>query len=496
MAVNIKIYPYRKNRTNSFNRYNIIGFPILPIQSLDRRFYTRTPYTEIEINSIIITYGIKGRHLHAQRDNGEWTRAVLIGYVMNSGNVYLHHYDWSNQIPNIGNYATTHVHEKDDYRYLKYPYDVLDCQNILLEQDVKVNFYLETNQVMDLQYSFGEFIIHANTEAKTFFDTYWSSVTAIDDYENVFGIELFLDGVSDAWMCSRRDNIIYDELEDNYKIKCYDWVKMQLEEIGNEWSPFVSYPYEDVPITVYLDKVFDAFKTEGVKTISELGSMPDTFSRTEYRSRDYLLPGLGETWSVSPEENMTVSDFLIEIQKHYAAFIYYDKNRVLRITRRDHTGATEINIDNIIQEETFEETRRVRDFQRLVVNFTETSEGITYFGWYSIEADPSSPLTGFLKISEGLSEADIERLDGKLDLRQSLPYPIFETAVFEYRGINNRYEDYKELLNDLKVYRCTVNSLSIDLFTKVIYNTYAYRVNSVSKDYISGSSEIEMVKII
>lgn len=491
MGVNIKIYPYRKKKVNAFNKVNIIDFTAFVPSGLNTNYYTWTPYTEFQIQYIDILYGLAGRMIASENEG--WTYAYLGNppYFVGSGGVYLvHPYGWSGNVPVGGNRVESHVHYKDDYRYLRYAGEELNCETKLLDQEITINFRLETDRVFDLESSYGEFIINADTEVKTFFDTYWSTFDSSDEYENLFGVEIFLDGVSEAWMCSRKADIIYDKLEENYKIKCYDWAKIQLEEIGNQWCPNMDYDFEDVPVTYFLDKIFDEFKVEGISTVSDLGDLVDTFNRTEYRGRNYVIPGtLGDLWWVSPEMSMTVSQFLTEIQKHYAAFVYYDKNRVLRIRRRDYQEGDGIVIDNLIQESTFEEVIRLRGNIGLIVNFTEPG----YAGWSSVEADPTSP--NGLKIDTGLSEADVQRRESYLDLRQELPYPTFETTIFEYRGTDKRYADYEELLIDLKQYRCTVDSLIIDLFTKIIYNGVNYRVVSVSKNYLKEESELEFIKI-
>jgi len=495
LVANIKIYPYRRNRTTSFNKEYIMNFHVPSIQSgQNTNIFTVTPYSHNDIQWLDIKYGLAGRQISTYQTGYSQTFLGTPPYKVEGGIVYLWHpYGWSGNVPIVGSLIQSHIHYKDNHRYLQYPYDVLDCETRLLDQEIIINFRLETDRIFDLESSYGEFTIHADTEVKTFFDTYWDTPDADNNYENVFGIELFLDGDSEAWMCSRKGDIIYDILEDNYNIKCYDWAKIQLSEIGDQWCPNMDYNYVDVPVTYFLDKVFDRFKgAGGVATVADLGDLIDTFSRTEYRGRRYSTPGFGYAWA-SPEMQMTVSQFIVEIQKHYAAFIYYDKNRILRIRRRDYLGES-INIDDLVQEDTFEQIIRYKGNAGVIVNFNEDNPlpGDPYQGYYSIEADPTS--SNGLKISGSLSEADVQARRGFLDIRQYLPFPTNATAVFEYRGIEKRYADYKELLIDLKQFRCTVNSLGIDLFSKVTYNGIEYRTVSVSKNYLKQESILEFVK--
>lgn len=493
MGVNLNIRAYEKNRSNTFNKIYILNFTIGYTAGYDSKFWAVYGTGLLAWQSLQIindTYGLAGRRLIGSNGDGRYTDAVISGielvYVGSTPFAMITHRDWSNQ--SISGQCWTEGYQKPIHRY--FWEETLDCSEEIVEGDIKINFRVETNEVMDLEHSFGEFIINASSDVVAFFNKY-EKYPYEGNREYVFGMELKIDGESEAWMGFKRRDIIYDEINQDYIIKCYDWVKIQLEEIQGEFTPVLT-GSSTTTVAEYLSAVFENFY--GTPLVNT-GDMSDEFNVAEYRSYWYGTQGFTEGYYISPNATMTVGQFLAELQKHYAGFVYYDKNRQLRFTQRNYLG-NELNIDELIVEDTFHRVVTDRDSPYMALNVQnwDLGGGLTLLdGWAIAQIDLDGNM---IAIEQTGSDAEINRIEGIIDFRQRLPTPIRRSAVFEVRTAQERANDYEELFADLERYRCTVDYLDVNIFDKIIYNGKTYKANAVSKDYINQVSELELFKVL
>lgn len=481
----IKLYAYSVSNYN-WESVDILKFP-LHSGFFDPRYNLRTGYDYQTLARINAEYNLTGRKLYGSH-NGELTYTIITGIFDLGGMGHLNISDWSNQVPDESSFVTNTGRKVT--KFLQ-EVEAISVSDFLVEDDLSINLKLETNLKFDLEGSFGAISLVESDQLNEFMGKYWRGYD--EDYNRfVFGVELLNNGVSEYWACAKVEDILFDEINRVYKIQSYDWVRFILDTIGTNLCPVP----EDFGFFTLLDiltKIFNIF-TEDNGVIIDVGTMSQQLNKEQYKSF-YT----GDTFTVGEfllfEELCTIEMLVAELQKHYGAFLYYaNKNNLIFINR--NKTLSESTIDDIIIEDTFNKGFKVMDYDRILLNVSGdwNHNGTVWTRWEGWAFAYTE--NGEFRVETGIDEY---KANGKkyLDLRHKFyGYNMFKYVFFPKREPEEVYNDYKELLNFRETYSCRVNTTNISLSTKILFRGSEYSVIGVKKDYISGTSEIEIMRLV
>lgn len=436
-----------------------------------------------ELLSLNLLYGLIGRKIYWYNEGFHYAIIQEIYSVQGAGRLRVSNWYW--RVPlNSTQICFVDISRPDPNRYVGSIIDSKDFSADLIEQDLNIVQQLEYGEKFNLQSSYGSVSLDASSDLTTFMGVYWkpSTLINVDEYvENIFELEITRDGVCEFFGISKISDIIHDQLENKYIFSLYDYLPFMLNTIGDSHSPSAGY-FTEFTVRRFLSMTLQAFSTN--EPDIQLGDVDDELNFNEYLS--YLCD---DDEQRSVEEELTLAEFLIEMQKHYGAYLFYNpRTKDISFYNRNIVSG-ELNIDNLIIEDTFELSYADKEYNGLIVNATTDDGSWTWEGYAIIDINPD----GTLNIIQGMGEDEASNLDNYLDLRQKFPSQGFKWYIFPKRSPAERFDDYKELLFQSPKYKCVIDTLDVFLMNRIIYNGQPYIAIRVEKDFLNEQSTIEMV---
>ena len=485
----LSIWVYSLVEDNTFIVNN--DFSGISVESDRFSIKTSIPYADAVAKDNQI--GLIGRRLYAQFERNDdvcnctWTTITTIASFYNVGGFTTFGItDWSHGVPlpnrTGGVRVFIHYHISVDPIDKLVAVEVVDDE--LIEDSISITQQLEGETKFNLETSFGNLTLDDRGKVKTLMDLYWRPET--NAQRHIFGVALDIDGTPEFWGVCEIEDIMYDAIRKEYIFNVYDWMSYSLKHKAVNDSPAMI----DVTVEKYLEQAMVTFDYNNLApVVARVGSNSTQLSNDDYRH-----------WGVnkkSVEADMKCDEFITEMQKHYGAYLYYNANKQLVFASRSYT-ADDLDISDLILEDTFTQASTIRDFDSMVVSAKTfgTTEGglpLTSEQWVQVRKKRGEDR---LEIIAGMSEDDVGELKNTLDLRQAFPTPVFNYLMFTPRSPSEMYGDYKELLKEAKRFQCTINTLSVALLTKIQYEGRAYSVTRIHKDYTQETSEVEMFEII
>ena len=492
VGLNLWVYSLRDDFTFLVNE-NYSG----QMNSLPDRFTiaARIPWsTTVAIDAQI---GLAGRKLYVQYQRndeeftGLFTTITTIDTLHNDGGLTRYGItDWSHGVPPNPFLTSSgfvrvfiHYHESVDPLDAIVRFEVGD--NELIEDSINITQQLEGEKKFNLETSFGDLRLDNSGKIKEVMDEFWKPEA--NSKRHIFGLGLRVNGAQEFWGVSEIEDIMYDQINDEYIFNVYDWLRYSLKTKADNWSPAIL----DVNIKSYLENSMITFQQtpSADKIAVRVGSRSQDLDDDDYRH-----------WGTdkrSIEADMRCDNLITEMQKHYGAFLFYQGNRQLFFVNRNYTTG-DLDINDLIVEDTFTQTFAVKDYDSIIMNakdfgFTDSGHAISSEWWVRVRKKRGEDR---LEIIEGLSADEAGKIENALDLRQRLPSPVFNYLFFYERSAAETYDDYKELLNETKKYICTIDTLGVSLLNRIAYQDKFYSVTRIKKNYILETSEIEMFEII
>lgn len=473
MALGLKLYVYRMNFL-TFPQLNVLNDVSVAVygQSIT------VPFTKAELDNYDALYHIKGRKVYVRQGTNVGL-AKISSWIDNLIYTTL----WINYQPVMGfnppydtAYMSLYITQAQNPLTL---IKTLDVSYELIKEDLSVTFEFESDKKFDLNESYGSISVYGDFTVQDLMQSYWKQDDGTE-VRYVFGVELLRDGQPEFWAVAPPDDIEYDKIKSIFTFKCFGWYKYIYDTIGNSACPAIS-----------------TFNVSGfLSSINLWNSMHiDTgTARQNFRDNDYNYYYYNGNF-LSVQEEITLGTFINEMQKHYAAFIFYDKDKSLQFLSRNVQRTAHGDIFYSLVKDSYIKTYRPRYYNKLIMTvygdwYWNGHTYETWYGWAELWEE-----NGQMQIKTGLSDADLEKQD-YLDLRQKLyGEPIFVPTIFQYRNRADVFEDYRDLLKGSVYYTCTVNSLDFNLLDTAELDGWLCSVRKAKKNYAKGTSELTLVNI-
>lgn len=439
-------------------------------------------YSEFQtLNSI---YGLYGKKLYYINSNGEYQYAKILNAVpFGSGGATITRLElsqWFWAKPQVNTTVFVQIFQTTPSLYLSPNVLGSITTDEIKEDDIVLVLQVESGRKFDLKGSFGSLSLLKTPELENFFNQF----LPMHEGQNVyFEVELFVEGIREFVGLSLADDIKEDLINYLYIIEVYDYLPFILKELGSNNSPSVTLAPSEI---LYVDYFIAHLRLNDWGLNIDVGNMSRILNRSEYQS--YYLESDQSIRSV--DEELSLSEFIYEIQKHYASYIYLDyKTKTLNFVKRTKKNKILI-VDDIIIESSFTKDYYGMDYAGILLN---TWAGNTSWEGWAL-ATPKYE-NGQWTIEYKRVGEDIENsASNYLDLRQKI-YPTFSYIIFEKRTAEQRIEDYKDLFFWNERYTCEILTTNVDLLDFVNYKNNEYQVIKIEKDFINRISKIEMVKV-
>jgi hypothetical protein len=490
VSVEVKIHVKKLTNTPEFAQETLI---LASGNAQGNSVYSNYTYTQL--NAFQALFGLKGRKLYWNKiSDGTWHYATIQGWIPSTSSpdgAWILTSTWFYATPDQpSNDYIVNITRPYANRYILFsPLFTYDATNDLLEQDLLVVQQVERGDTFNLETSYGSVKIYGSDAMKSMMATYWSEF--VGDYKIAFEVEIFYNGTRELFGLSKIEDITYDVIGNVYEFSIYDYLPFMLGTIGSSPSPSATPDATGTyfSITQFLYDTLQACASID-PDVQVVGS--ENMNYNEYLSYNITDPLNVTTEIRSVTEEMDLRTFLLEMQKHYGAYLFYNQQTKNICFYNRNITVGELNIDDLIIEDTFERSYGERTYEGLIVNATEVDGAWTWTGFAKVRINADSTMS----TERVVSEEEISSLKNYLDLRQDFPYQGFTWYVFEIRDPAQRFTDYKELLLQPLTYKCVINTTSIQLLNKVIYQGGWYTVKRIEKNFLEGKSTIEISQII
>jgi hypothetical protein len=361
-------------------------------------------------------------------------------------------------------------------------YDISNC--LVNEGDIRIDKRVEFNGVFRMGVSNVDLAF--KSDGTTAFSTWLRyDFLKINYYP---GIQIIKDGVEKFWGYVDRESVEWDEIaEDVVRFTVVNWYKY-FEDLDDVIIPELS----TYTISSFFSAVLGSVVITGVDM--HIGTISELLDIADYQSLR--------------SNGMIVKDFILELQKHTGAFIYFSPDKRLKLINRGKFVSEEaVNILNDIVEEAGEsrdyrtQEVTVNKYDSLLMsakgNWEETSPGvwIHWEGWVMVNYNGTAyPL---IYVNEDLS--NIPSYVRYLDVRQKLTWDgssfgfSYTYFLFNNRDAEDRFNDYKTVLKPAKKKFLTVNRTDLDLFAEVnLGGSETYSVLRLEESLDAEVTELEL----
>lgn len=294
--------------------------------------------------------------------------------------------------------------------------------------------------------------------------------------EFLYGIEILRDGYNIFVGQLLPDSVEHNEEKQTFIITARDWYKYFYEKLESR-NPIRQNLFTN--LDDFLSLCFPIYNFPEVGILS---------------GRNINVNNQSGSWSSIPNfilssGLLTYQHLLNEVQKHYGAFLFVDKNYKLNfINRSKYTNSTPLVIDNYILESDYTEIPfTFNEYDAVLINQATPMGTSTEISWRLFYWED-----GLLKELQIFSEQALDSLPKNLkiiDLRQELflqgdgvtvPFSFYKGfgyRIFPQRTRDEIYSDYKHLIDIPNKINCRIvlpENMSVDILNKI------YIDNSVS----------------
>lgn len=365
------------------------------------------------------------------------------------------------------------------FRLNKYTQDELLLQSSVeitefIEQDFSILRQLEFDSVWNFAVSHVELEIADNSNFLSEFKNstpyqlpWWEGGNNINDY--LWGIEIAKNGNNIFVGQLLPGSIEHDSTQQIFRITARDWYKYFYEKLADREKITDNLFLNVEDFMAYCFPIYN-FPEQGIlsgrviNVNNQLGgwtSIPSFILSSNLLSYQHLLK---------------------EVQKHYGAYFFVDKDyKINLINRQKYTNSVANEIQDYILENDYEETPFLfNEYDALIINQSTPSGSSTEVSWRLFYRKG-----GVLEEEQIFSEDALEDLPENLkilDLRQELFvqgdgasvsysfYKGFGYRIFPQRTRDEIYEDYKNILERPNKIKCSVklpDNLRIDIMNKI-----------------------------
>ena len=446
-----RLSAYRLDDSWEYDTSNIIQFPYNTAVS-NHTIVRPIGYGLSTLTSLDNTWGLVYRILYGYSSSG-LTKAIILAFTENAdGESY---FIIKNQ-DNIGGWtngepvhtSTCYVQVVTDKSYINpIAQETVDVGEDIIDETLTITRQIESIKKFDLRVSSASLELDETDAIASFMGTYWTA----DKVSNIYyAIGLEIEGR--FWGYVKPENIIYDEETQTYIIEAYDWIKFFQ---ATKWNNFIP-SYKEPTLSGFLTDNLVIFS--GKSLTIDVGDISQNWDSVDYRGY-YRFNNRYTTLN-----DMTVTNFMVEILKNYSAVIYYDTSGNLVFRNRSKRGAPVHRDRDKIISETLSKTYVLRDYNSLLINVKnwDVPSKTGYEGFVLIWVED-----GVLQTSEAI-QANLGNLDENkfqyLDLRQDFNGRWYNYLVFGDRTKEQRAEDYGELMFHKPVYELEVDGLGYNLY--------------------------------
>lgn len=346
-------------------------------------------------------------------------------------------------------------------------------EDLLIEDEIEIDNKVELKEVFDLYCSNVELNFDNDETDETVPHT-------IDDYLNfsslktlIWGLQIIKDGTKKYAGYIKPESFYKDKENDKYNLTVVNWYKWMTDSLKDCTLPELS----EYTITEF-------FGALGWDCEVFIGTQSEIFVAYDYNKLR--------------ESGFKVADFIFEMQKNYAAYIYVDENMKVKFVGKNYYTADEgIDItDDILEEDYKENIYEANEYNSVLMNVKGTWSGGTYEGWAFVYYDSSyQVITGInadlSNIPDGMKYIDVrQQLDWNNDYDYSFSY-----VVFQDRDEIDRYNDWANILRPTKRHFIKVDRTDIQLFNKVIIDETEMQVFRCKESLLKDEMYLELIEV-
>lgn len=375
--------------------------------------------------------------------------------------------------------------------------NVLDVSDYVLDEEITIEERVEGGDVYEFE-SGGVSLTILNTARN---ESFLNSTTYLFDDSYGFALELILDGTNLFWGSIDKNTIAFDRIDNTITFDAVNWYKTLYDSLANYSLPEITpTSVEDI-----LESIF--VKTNFIDSVNISVDNISTVITSEF-------------YTVTLQPNyMLITDFLLELQKFYGAFLYVDQDKVLQfVNRGQYYSSAATAIDSYIEDGSYIESQDVYpEYNSIVVNLIGEVEEVSLdeYPWVSYEQDE-----GWFHCWQGVAsdgsnllrtynlEGNIERAETfhpyykkYLDLRQKVFYSDEEFQVgitypdlFPELDTNEIFNLYSTLFGGYKKVTLPLLGVNWKLFDKVTLGSTNYSIFSMTKNIRGDKTEVELIK--